>query len=172
MKHRLPNGMTLASWITLGAASLLFGGGLSSALRVRPLPDAAPVAGSATLGLDGLGPDGLTLEARPDHQAAIALSSDPFSVDRTLPDDAEPDAPAPASDAQQPAPSADARLLGTVVRGSSPFALCQLPSEAPRIVHLGEQLGDLTLISLDQGHAIFRSRNGKQVELSLAKSGT
>lgn len=171
MKRRLPNGVPLASWVTLAAASMLFAGGLWSALHLAPLPHAAPVAGSAAPGLDGLGPDGLALETQPDHQASIALSSDPFSIDRTLPDDVEPDA-APAGDAQPPAPGTEARLLGTVVRGSSPFALCQLPTEAPRIVHLGEQLGDLTLISLDQGRATFRSRNGTQVELSLAKSGT
>lgn len=166
MKRRLPDGLPLASWITLGAASLLFAGGLSSALHVPPLPDATEGAGSAILALDGLVPD-----ARPDHRAPIALASDPFNTDRSLPDDAEPEAVAPADDVP-PAAAGEVRLLGTVVRGNSPFALCQLTSDVPRIVHVGEQVGDLTLISLDQGRAIFRARNGKQVELSLAKSGT
>jgi hypothetical protein len=166
MKRRLPDGLPLVSWITLGAASLLFAGGLWSALHIAPLPEGTEATGSARLALDDLAP-----AARPGHPAPIALASDPFSPDRTLPDDAESDAAPSAADAPS-APGGELRLLGTVVRGNSPFALCQLPSDVPRIVHVGEQVGELTLISLDQGRAIFRARNGKQVELSLAKSGT
>lgn len=165
MKRRLPHGAPLASWLTLGGAALLFAGGLWSALHIAPLPEPTPSVGT-TLAIDALAPD-----AGRDRATPLALSSDPFSVDRGLPDETEPDTPAPATETP-PAPNGELRLLGTVVRANGSFALCQLPSDVPRIVHVGEQVGELTLISLDQGRAIFRARNGKPVELSLAKSGT
>jgi hypothetical protein len=110
-------------------------------------------------------------EVRRDTTDALALASDPFSPDRSLPDDGAADEPSQA--AERPAtPAGEPTLLGTVVRGSGSFALCQLPSDVPRIVHIGEQLGDMTLISLDQGRAVFRTRTGTQVELTLSKPVT
>ena len=166
MNRRLPDGLPLASWLALAAAALLCAGGLWSALHLAPLPEATTAPATATLALDSLMP-----EARPDHATPVELASDPFSVDRTLPDDTEPDTPAPPSTAAVP-PNGELRLLGTVLRANGSFALCQLPTDVPRIVHVGEQVGELTLISLGQGRAIFRARDGKPVELSLSRPGT
>ena len=115
--------------------------------------------------------DGLLPGTQRDSTLPSTLASDPFNADRTLPGEADGEVDTSA-EGTAPVPAAEVRLLGTVVRGSNPFALCQLTSDAPRIVHVGERLGDLTLVSLDQGRATFRSRSGAQVELSLSKPGS
>lgn len=164
MRRRLPNGLSLASFAAVGVASLVFAGSLWSALRLAPLPTAVPSSAA-------LASESLVFDARRDSADVIALATDPFSRDRSLPADGAPDESPPADD--RPAtPPGEIALLGTVIHGSSPFALCQLPSDAPRIVHIGEQLGDMTLISLDQGRAVFRTRTGTRVELSLSKPVT
>jgi len=165
MRRRAPGGLALVSTVALAAASLLFAATLWSALRVAPPPRIDSFPRNAALALDDLLPG-----AQRDTASPATLASDPFSPDRALPGETEADPPAPP-DTTLSAAADDIRLLGTVVHGSTPFALCQLSSDAPRIVHVGEQLGDLTLISLDQGRATFRARTGTQVELSLSKPG-
>jgi hypothetical protein len=160
----MPNGLPLASLVAVGAASLVFAGSLWSALRLSPLPSAVPSGAAPTI-------DGLALDARRDTADVVALTSDPFNADRSLPDDGVSNEASP-SVGRPATPAGELTLLGTVVRGSGSFALCQLPSDAPRIVHIGEQLGDMTLISLDQGRAVFRTRSGTRVELSLSKPVT
>ena len=165
MKRRLPNGGALASWIILGAATLMFAGALWSALRIAPPPGLEPSPPGAVVALDGLLPP----DTQRDSAAAATLASDPFDPERSLPDRVEESV---AIDSTPSVPAAAVTLLGTVVRGSSPFALCQLPSDVPRIVHVGEKVGDLTLVSLDQGRATFRARTGARVELSLSRPGS
>lgn len=166
MRRRAPDAPFLASTASLAVAALLFTGALWSALRIDPPPSIEPSPPSAMLALDGLLPG-----TQRDSTLPSTLASDPFNADRTLPGEADGEVDTSA-EGTAPVPAAEVRLLGTVVRGSNPFALCQLTSDAPRIVHVGERLGDLTLVSLDQGRATFRSRTGAQVELSLSKPGS
>jgi hypothetical protein len=166
MRRRAPDGPFVASTATLTVAALLFAAALWSALRIDPPPSIAPSPPGAVLALDGVLPG-----TQRDSASAATLASDPFNADRTLPGEADGDVAA-APDSAASAPVAEVRLLGTVVRGSNPFALCQLPTDAPRIVHVGEKLGDFTLVSLDQGRATFRARTGAQVEVSLSKPGS
>ena len=165
MKRRAPDAPFLASTASLAVAALLFAGALWSALRIDPPPSIAPSPPGAVLALDGVLPG-----TQRDSTMPSTLASDPFNADRTLRDEADGDVAARA-DSAVPAPAAEIRLLGTVVRSSNPFALCQLTPDAPRIVHVGETLGDLTLVALDQGRATFRARTGAQVELSLSRPG-
>jgi hypothetical protein len=166
MRRRAPDGAFIASTASLTVAALLFAAALWSALRIDPPPSIAPSPPGAMLALDGVLPG-----TQRDSASGATLASDPFNADRTLPGEADGDVAA-APDSAASAPAAEVRLLGTVVRGSNPFALCQLPTDAPRIVHVGEKLGDFTLVSLDQGRATFRARTGAQVELSLSKPGS
>ena len=166
MKRRAPDAPFLASMASLAVAALLFAGALWSALRIDPPPSIEPSPPGTVLALDGLLPNTQRDSTRPS-----TLASDPFNADRTLTGEADGEVDAPA-DSAGPVPAAEIKLLGTVVRSSNPFALCQLTPDAPRIVHVGEKLGDLTLVSLDQGRATFRARTGAQVELSLSKPGS
>jgi hypothetical protein len=166
MKRRVPEGLELVSTIALVGASLLLAVALGGALRVAPAPGVAPASPMLTLA-----------SARPASQSpadstAVELASDPFSPDRALPAEAvQPEESAPV-DSTPANPVGAVRLLGTVVRGAGGFALCQLPADVPRVVHVGERLGELTLISLEQGRAVFRAPNGTRLELSLSTPGT
>jgi hypothetical protein len=107
-------------------------------------------------------------------QVLEAVDSDPFHPERRRPTErfrlpgeaisAEVTAPEPAV--------APLVLLGTVVlaEGRS-FVMCQQGSDQPRIVRIGESLGDYTLRTVQQGRAVFVSRRGEQLELRVPKPG-
>ena len=167
MKRRLPHGLPLAANAALAVAALLLGAALWSALRIAPLPPVTPSASAGTLTLAGTSRDVMAATAASPH----ALASDPFSPGRRL--TPEPSVTRTVSRDATPAPEAPTvRLLGTVMRGGSGFAVCQIASDPPRTVRVGETLGELTLITLDRGRAIFRAANGTRVELSLTPPGT
>ena len=161
MRRAAPSGLPLLSHVALGAASVLLLLALGSALRA-PAPVGVAPAGAPAL----VSP---LPEAPPGDAPEVALASDPFSPDRLLPDDAAEEPPV-VVDADAPARPA-VRLLGTVVRGAGGFALCQLSLEPPRIVRVGERLGELTLITLEQGRVVFRAPDGARLELSLSHPG-
>jgi hypothetical protein len=167
MRRRLPRGLQLAATAALATAALLFGLALWSAVRIAPLPSVTPSARDGTLTLAGTSRDA-TAET---PASSPALANDPFSPGRRL--RAEPSVTTTVSRAATPViEPTPVRLLGTVMRGGSGFAVCQLASDPPRTVRVGETLGELTLITLDQGRAVFRSANGTRVELSLTPPGT
>ena len=167
MKRRLPRGLPLVAHATLVVATLLVGAALWSALHVTPLPPVTPPSQAGSLVLAGSSRDARVVTSA----GAAALASDPFSPGRRL--RPESSVTRAVSQVATPAPEPPAvRLLGTVMRGGSGFAVCQLASDPPRTVRVGETLGELTLITLDQGRATFRSANGTRVELSLTPPGT
>jgi len=167
MMRRVPHGLPLVANATLAAAALLLGAALWSALRIEPLPSVTPSTMDGTLTLAGTSRDAIPATTA----IARVLASDPFSPGRRL--RPEPSVTRTVSRVATPAPAPPTvRLLGTVMRGGSGFAVCQLASDPPRTVRVGETLGELTLITLDQGRAIFRSANGTRVELSLTPPGT
>jgi len=167
MRRRLPHGLPLVATTALVAATLLFGAALWSALDIEPLPSITPSTTDATLTLAGASRDAMSgTPAR-----SRTLASDPFSPGRRL--RPEPSVTRTVSRVATPAPEPPTvRLLGTVMRGGSGFAVCQVASDPPRTVRVGETLGELTLIALDQGRATFRAANGTRVELSLTPPGT
>lgn len=167
MRRRLPRGLPLVADATLAVATLLVGAALWSALRVAPLPPVTPSIQAGSLVLAGTARDAMVAtSARP-----RALASDPFSPGRRL--RPEPSVTKAVSRVATAAPAPPTvRLLGTVMRGGSGFAVCQVANDPPRTVRVGETLGELTLITLDQGRATFRSANGTRIELSLTPPGT
>ena len=113
-----------------------------------------------------------TSPARADADALpeLVLANDPFDPGRA-PIRTLAAAPAARRDTSAATAPAEVRLLGTVVRGGDSFALCQLQADPPRIVRVGERLGDLVLLAIDQGRAVFRTRGGSRVELALTTPG-
>jgi hypothetical protein len=103
-----------------------------------------------------------------------AVESDPFHPERRRPADRfrlPGEAIATASDPAPPAP-APLVLLGTVVLAEGRgFAMCQQGSDQPRIVRVGESLGDYTLRTIEQGRAVFTTRRGEKIELRVPKPG-
>lgn len=107
-----------------------------------------------------------------------AIESDPFHPERRRPDEpfrlpGEEPPPTPATATNVPAPTAPVELIGTVVipDGRS-FAMCRSGADSPRIVRIGETIGDLTLRTVEQGRAVFASSTGARTELQVKKAGT
>lgn len=105
---------------------------------------------------------------------APAVELDPFRADRqkplaryALPGDA------PAPNEQPPAnPPASVSLLGTVMSldGSS-FAMVGMTGSPPRVMRVGQTIGNLTLRTIEQGRAVFRSATGETVEVRVSRGG-
>ena len=158
MRRRLPRGWPLASWTVLIASALIAAFALRQAATIDPLPlpQGAPNDGT------------MPLTARTMALSAVQpLTNDPFRPGRLLP--AEIAAAAITPDTVMPVSVVAIRLLGTVVRPTGSFALCQLPSDVPRIVHIGERLGEMTLIVLEQGRVVFQAPRGARLELLLSQ---
>lgn len=103
-----------------------------------------------------------------------ALTADPFRPERRPP-------PVPfrmpgealsGNNADQPTPVQSIVLIGTAVSDGGGFAMCQLGSDPPRLVRLGERLAGYTLRSVGQGRATFRTETGQTIEVRVAKAGT
>lgn len=166
MRRRAPSGIPLASMMTLVIAALVLAATIWNLRRTPPMPDIPTATANTSIELAGsafgrLG-DGTRSE--------LVLANDPFDPDRT-PAVAVDDAPPAPRDTTPVPPPTVVRLLGTVVRAGDSFALCQLQSDPPRIVRVGERLGDLLLLSIEQGRAVFRTRDGSRVDLSLNTPG-
>jgi hypothetical protein len=103
-----------------------------------------------------------------------AVASAPFRPERRrpaarfrLPSEASPD-----SSARAPAPAGDLRLIGTVVSpDGGGFVMCQLGTETPRVVRLGERIGPYALVGVHQGRARFRSESGELLDVTVPKAG-
>lgn len=102
-----------------------------------------------------------------------AVELDPFRADRRRPPAryAIPGDAPPSEKPQAPAPGA-VTLLGTVMSldGSS-FAMVGVAGSPPRVVRVGQAVGDLTLKKVEQGKAVFRSASGDVVTLTVPKAG-
>jgi hypothetical protein len=65
------------------------------------------------------------------------------------------------------------RLLGTAVSGGNGgFAMCQIGRETPRMLHVGDTLGGLTLRRIDRAAAEFVAADGSLVMLELPGAAT
>ncbi len=109
--------------------------------------------------------------------ALAAIENDPFHPERRRPAMAfrfPGEASAATIAAARPAESGVApRLIGTVVQPSGQgFAMCQSGNEPPRIVRVGEHIGDFTLKHVEQGRAVFLASDGARVEVQAPKAGS
>ena len=156
----MTRGLRRTSWFALAASAIAAASAVIGTLRVDALP--GPLVRS-----DG----GYAAEipiGRGTPDPAAALTRDPFRAGGRLPNELAQAAAAPET--VLPVSIAAVGLLGTVVRPGGGFALCQLPGDVPRIVHLGEKLGELTLVALEQGRVVFQAPRGARLELTLTKS--
>lgn len=70
-------------------------------------------------------------------------------------------------------PSGPFQLIGTaVIAGGRGFAMCQQGGEPPRLVRIGERIGELKLEHVTQGRAIFADASGRRTELRVPKVGS
>lgn len=159
------------AFATLGASATLLGWTLWRAWHVDAVlaTAAPPTAGSA------IGAGAPLVPAPPPYsveRVLAAVDKDPFHPERRrpgvrfhLPNDV---ATAIVSHAV-----ADVRVIGTAVAaGGGGFAMCSWAGGQPRIVRLGERVGDWTLSKVTPGAAEFRAPTGTTVVVRIAKAGT
>lgn len=97
-----------------------------------------------------------------------AVSSDLFSPDREAPEQAfrmpgEPPPQSTAVVASAPKPT----VLGTAVAGNGfSFATAELAANGPRIVHVGDKLGDYTVKTIERGHVVFVAADGTRLDIA------
>ena len=149
------------SWVRAAALAAILSAGFAgwsvfSAIRL----DELPIAADAT----ALGDVHVVERVRPPRvNIAAVVDADPFNPSRQRPAEAymlpsELVVPAAAPRAEQ------LRVLGTVVSTTgSGFAMCQLGSEPPTIVRIGEKIGVYTLKRVARGSATFTGPAGDVV---------
>jgi hypothetical protein len=163
---RVHPGLALAA--LLGSAGLA-GWSLERALVLDSLPAIpAPVPLRTTLAAE---PPSPLATAR----LAEAVGKDPFHPERRRPSIRFrfPGEGSPASDtAKGPTPDSF-KLIGTALMPEGKgFAMCQVGAEQPKLVRIGERLGDLTLKVIAPGRAVFVNPGGKRLELQVPKAGS
>ena len=149
------------TWLRAAAVatilSALFAGwSVLRALRIDELPTSADAT--------ALGDVQVAARARPPRvDIAAAVDADPFNPSRQRPTEVymlpgELVVPAALPRTEQ------VRVLGTVVSTTGAgFAMCQLGSEPPTIVRIGEKIGVYTLKRVSRGSATFAGPAGDVV---------
>ena len=143
---------------------LVLGWTLVRAIRAEALPSAtiAPVTGLESI------------KRGPSRTAAdlqVAVENDLFSPDRTppetpyrMPGDGNPDEP--RAEATKPV------VLGTAVaRDGKHFATLQLNADSPRLVRVGDKIGEWTVRAISRGKVVVESSQGTRAELGAITSG-
>ena len=154
--------------LALSTALALLGWSLWRALRiddVRPAVAASDVTAGSTL-------DVSQGEGYSTDRVLASVAKDPFHPGRRrpavrfrLPSDARIATPVAAG-----APGV--RVVGTAASpGGGGFAMCAWAGGPPRIVRIGERVGDWTLSKVTPGAAEFRAPTGTTVVVRVAKAG-
>jgi hypothetical protein len=50
--------------------------------------------------------------------------------------------------------------------------MCQVGAEPPKLVRIGERVGQLTLKGIEPGRAVFLTAGGKRYEVQVPKAGS
>ena len=156
--------------VALGALAVsvvVVGWSLANALRAEALP-ALPPANVASIESIKRGP------IVPPTNVEAAVDNDLFAADRNAPDvpyrmpgEARPD-DKPVAEAMRPT------VVGTVVAtdGRS-FALMQLGNERPKLVHVGDKIGEWSVKAIGRGKVtILGPASGARVDVTVTKPGT
>ena len=152
---------------TLGVAVLVLAGSAWNASRIeavldRGFTDSSGVATRARTGAH----DSYDLA-----RVLGAVNKDPFHPERRRPGQRF-QLPSDVAANPSPARAATVQLIGTAVTPGGGFAMCATSDGPPRIVRVGERLGDWTLNRVTQGEAEFAKPDGAIVVLRIAKAGS
>ena len=155
-------------WLRIATVAALASGALAVVSVAKAIRVAEPPGPADATALGDVQPAARKVPAR--VNIAAAVDADPFNPGRQRP--AEPYR-LPGELVAAPAPSRTQalRVLGTVVvtNGTS-FAMCQIGSEPPVIVRVGQQIGSYTLKRVTRGKAVFGSPSG-EIEIAAPQPG-
>lgn len=148
----------------LGVAAVIFMALSVRAIRIDEIPDAAGAPLDATL-LASSGARGAGDAA--DIGAAVAL--DPFAASRSAPAKRYT-LPWEVGEAKVTEAAPKPQVLGTAISlDGKNFATCQLGSDTPRIVHIGDRMGEYTVKSIARGRVVFTTSSGSTLDISALK---
>jgi hypothetical protein len=150
----------------LGVSVIVVGWSLANALRVEALPS-LPAGNVASIESIKRGP------IVPPTDVESAVDNDLFAADRSAPDvpyrmpgEARPD-DKPVAEPTKPT------VVGTVVAtdGRS-FALMQLGNDRPKLVHVGDKVGEWSVKAIGRGKVtIVAPATGNRVDVTVPKTG-
>lgn len=134
---------------------------------VRPPSIPTPVA-SNNPGLDAIARPPI----RPPANVQSAVESDLFNADRTAP---ETPYRMPGEAAEDNKPRVDPPkplVLGTAVASDGRnFATLQLGSEPPKLVRVGDRIGEWIVKAITRGKVVLESAEGSRAELAVPHPG-
>jgi hypothetical protein len=150
----------------LSAAALVLAWTVVRAFRGEPLPQAPPTAVASLETMRRSLP-----RAPADIQAAV--ENDLFASDRSA-----PDAPyrMPGENGGDDKPALEPMkpsVLGTAVATDGHnFATLQLGDSSPKLVHVGDKIGEWVVRGIARGRVVLVSGGGSRAELTVSKPGT
>ena len=159
----------------VAAASLLAGSGALFGWAASRLLTVEPVTASRAMQLDSAS---ATLFPRPATPVAIrhqTVLADPFRPERTpasiafqMPSDA-----AAGVAVVSHTPGEGLLLVGTaLLPDGRSFAMCRIGADPPRVVRVGERVGEYTLRLVTQGQARFETAAGRTIDVRVPKAGS
>ena len=147
--------------IAVGLSALLCVGVGVRAIRIEEIPDAAGAPIDATL----LANPG----ARESADIGNTVALDPFSASRAAPVKRYT-MPWEIGETKVTEAAPKPLVLGTAIAlDGKNFATCQLGAESPRIVHVGDRLGEYTVKSIARGRVVFTTSSGITLDISALK---
>jgi hypothetical protein len=158
---------TQLAFAALGVAVVLFGWTLVRALRRDPLPPMSPTAVASLETMRRAIP-------RPPANIQTAVENDLFASDRSAPESPyRMPGENSASDDRPVAEPMKPNVLGTVVATDGHnFATLQLGDSSPKLVHVGDKIGEWTVKGIARGRVVLMSDGGSRAELTVSKPGT
>jgi len=156
------------SLVALLAATGVAAWSLWQAIALDPVPDATIVQVTASFSHIATRP------STSSRQMASAVDRDLFRPDRRRPTHRfRLPGEQTESEGQSIAGGGALKLIGTAVfpEGGG-FAMCRLGTGSPKLVRIGERLGQYTLHHVAKGKAVFRTSSGTTMEVAVPKAGS
>jgi hypothetical protein len=145
--------------VALGASLLVFGWTLTRALRAQPIPAAVP---TTPVGFDAT----KRAAARQVADIQVAVDNDLFSPDRSAPEtpyrmpgESDP------NDRSRVEPQKPVVLGTAVASDGHNFATLQFGNDSPKLVRVGDKVGEWTVRSITRGKVVLEGTEGTRAEL-------
>jgi len=149
----------------LGLALALVAWTVFRALHVDPLPSAPPpaVASLETMAQNS---------SRPAADIQAAVDKDLFASDRSAPDQPYR-MPGESDDSEKPhvEPMKPVVLGTAVATDGRSFATVQLGDASPKLVHVGDTIGEWVVKAIERGKIVLVSTSGTRADLFVPKPG-
>lgn len=154
-----------AALVLLAISAGVFVWTLVRAFRGVDVPAAAPITVASI--------DAIKRGAsRPPVDIQAAVDNDLFSPDRSAPASPYRMPGEHGSDDKVRVESMKPAVLGTAVASDGrSFATLQLGDDSPKLVHVGDRIGDWTVRSIARGKVVLTSTSGDRAELAAPKPG-